>query len=165
LSERLRRTRMPSGIVQSVGKSRTGKPTVTIDGQIYSASKVDLSGMGIGDKIEFESASSVYNGATVWFLNAYKILIAASSMGPGPAVTPNRIAVPAPSSATLATPLAPPQAGLTEPERLTISNWVAAVAGRPDSPIKDPVDLIAWAGAAKSALRKAAEADWETDIP
>ena len=151
---------MPTGIVQAVGKSRTGKPTVTIDGQIYSASKVDLSGLGIGDKIEFESASSVYNGATVWFLNAYKVSVAASSMGPGPSVTPSRIAVPASSIAPLA-----PILGLTEGERATISNWVAAVAGRQDSPITSPVDLIAWATAAKTAIRKAAEATFEDEIP
>lgn len=156
---------MPEGIVEAKGQSRTGKGTVRISGQEYYTSNVDTSGLAIGDKISFDSNSSVFRGTTYWYLNAYKVLVAASSMGPGPNVTPSRIAVPAPSSASLAAPLAPPQAGLTEPERLTISNWVAAVAGRTDSPIKDPVDLIAWAGAAKAALRKAAEADWESDIP
>ena len=150
---------MPSGIVMAVGKSRTGKPTVTIDTQIYSASKVDLSGLGIGDKIEFDSASSVYNGATVWFLNQYKVLVKAS--GPGPAVSPANphISVPAPSSS----PLAPPQAGLTEGERTTISNWVAHAiqAGL----VKDRADLGLWAIASKEALRLAAKPTFEEDIP
>src|ERR1700752_1775177 len=97
LSESLRRPKMPSGIVMSVGKSRTGKPTVTIDNQISSASKVDLSGLGIGDKIEFDSASSVYNGATVWFLNGYKVLVKAQ--GSGPWVSPATGGISAPTSA------------------------------------------------------------------
>jgi hypothetical protein len=159
LSESLRRVEMPSGIVMAVGKSRTGKPTVTIDNQIYSASKVDLSGLGIGDKIEFDSASSVYNGATVWFLNGYKTLVKAP--GPGPAVTPSSaaIAVRAPSKA----PLAAPIEGLTEAERITISNWVAHAiqAGL----VKDRADLGAWAIACKEALRLAAKPTFEEDIP
>jgi hypothetical protein len=158
---------MPSGIVVAVGKSRTGKPTVTIDNQIYSASKVDLSGLNIGDKIEFDSASSVYNGVTVWFLNGYKVLVAASSMGPGPVVGPDRKISYSPpvvpqGSGQIAAPTST-SAALTEGERLTVSNWVAAAIQ--SGAIKDRADLGIWAKAACEAIRFAGKPVDPNEIP
>ena len=136
---------MPSGIVQAIGKSRSGKPTVTVGGQIYSASKLDLSGLQVGDTIEMDTASSVYNGATVWFLNAYKVTQAAI---PAPALSQASLhnAVP--------TPQAQPQnggMGVLDAERPCVSNWGAELikAGL----IKNPGDLQAWVEGIKSALR------------
>jgi hypothetical protein len=129
---------MPSGVVQAVGKSRTGKPTVTIDGQIYSASKVDTSKLVSGDKIEFESASSIYNGATVWFLNSFKVVQAA---------------LPAPSLPHVVAQNAAPMSsyGVQDAERPCVSNWGAELikAGL----IKDPADLGIWVTAIKNVLR------------
>ena len=150
---------MPEGIVQAITKSKKGTPIVNISGQDYYAPKVDLSGLGIGYKISFDSNSSDYRGNKYWYLNGYKVLV--EPQGPGPLVTPapRSIAVPAPSNS----PLAVPQAGLTEGERLTVSNWVAQAISA--GLVKDKVELIAWAVAAKAAIRKAAEATFEDTIP
>jgi hypothetical protein len=135
---------VPSGIVMNIGKSRSGKPTVTIDTQIYSASSVDLSGLSIGDKVEFDSASSVYNGATVWFLNGYKVLQSAYKEGPSASVKPAGH---------------PPvhdngfgeYKGITDAERPFISNCVAhAIAA---GVIEEPEQIEKWVSAAKNALR------------
>ena len=140
---------MPSGVIQAVGKSRTGKPTVTIDGQIYSAPKVDTSKLTVGDRIEFDFSSSVYNGATIWFLNGFKLLQAALPTSVSPT-----------GSGQIAAPSAPQQAlkGLSEGERLTVSNWVAAAiqAGK----VQGPADLISWARGALNAARSAADPDY-----
>ena len=137
---------MPSGTVQAIGQSQSGKPQVTIDGQKYSTGKTDITNLQVGDKIEFESNSSVYNGRTVWFLNSFKLLEAALKYPPK-------------SNGTLT----PPSSGITEGERAAISNWVAHAiqAGL----IKDRADLGMWAVAAKNALRKAAEPTFDEDIP
>lgn len=134
---------MPQGTVQAIGKSRSGKPTVTVDGQVYSASQVDLSGMQVGDKIEMDTASSVYNGATVWFLNGYKLVQGAQKYPPSQA-TPSGIS----------TPIAPQAApGISEGERLTVSNWVAAAIAA--GLVKDHADLGIWAHTALEAIRSA----------
>jgi len=150
---------MPQGVITAIGKSRTGKPTVTIDGQIYSASKVDISNLVVGDKLEFESNSSVYNGATVWFLNAFKLTQAAVKY---PLVSPSGsggIAAPAPNSA----PLAVPPAGLSEGERAFVSNMCAHAIDK--GLITDQATLGMWAVWAKNAIREAAKPTFETEIP
>jgi hypothetical protein len=144
---------MPEGIVIAKGSSRSGKPTVMVDGQTYYVGKnVDTSTLGIGDKISFDSNSSVFRGETYWYLNSYKVLVAAS--GPGPLVTPARtppvggsgsgqIAAPTPPSAT--------SYGVQDAERPCVSNWGAELikAGL----IKDPADLGIWVTAIKNVLR------------
>lgn len=137
---------MPTGVVEFIGKSRSGKPTVTIGGQIYSASKVDLTGLKVSDFIEFDSASGVFNNATIWFLNAWK---------PAPASTqpPQKIAAPtAPSAAHNRT------LGVTEGERAFISNCVASAiaAGK----IEGPADITSWANGALHAIRGAGNPDY-----
>lgn len=144
---------MPEGVVQALGKSRSGKPTVTIDGQIYSASKVDLGHMAVGDRIVFDSASSVYNGATVWFLNAWTLI------SPGAKYPPVGQGASAPAYPQGATSLprpdpiyAPaPSGAVIDAERPCISNWGAELikAGI----IKDPADLGIWVTAIKNVLR------------
>ena len=134
---------MPQGVITAIGKSRTGKPTVTIDGQIYSASKVDTSNLVVGDKLEFESSSSVYNGATVWFLNAFKLVQAATKYP-----LPSQVPVPPPPLGQ--TPPFP-TGGITDAERPFISNCVAhAIAA---GAIKEPEQIEKWVSAAKNALR------------
>lgn len=130
---------MPQGTVQAIGTSRSNKPIVTIDGQVYSASKVNLAGMVVGDVIEFDSNSSVYNGATVWFLNSWK--------GTGVHKPPSQ-GVQA-NAAPTASP--PPQGGITEAERIFAYGVVteSIKAGL----IKDPEGIEKWVCAAKNALR------------
>lgn len=138
---------MNEGTVQALGKSRTGKPTVTINGQIYSASKVDLGTLTVGDRISFDSASSVYNGATVWFLNAWKLLEGAPKYpGAAPLLTTG--------SAPIASQTAPQglSVSITEGERAAISNWVAHAISA--GIIKTPQEISSWVQAAKKALRE-----------
>jgi hypothetical protein len=130
---------MNKGTVQAVGLSRSGKPTVTIDGTIYSASKVDLGTMRAGDVIEFDSNSSVYNGATVWFLNAWKLVEGAAKY----AQASNVPGTPPPAIS---------QTGWSESERLTISNWVAHAIGA--GVIKEPEQIEKWVTAARNAIRE-----------
>lgn len=159
---------MPTGTVTAVGVSRSGKPTVSIDGKIYSASKVETGSLRQGDRIEFDSASSVFNGATVWFLNKWTLVEGATkypqtgatnvmghqqSIGeqhPWPIVTKGT--VPA-----LGAPV-------QDVERPCISNWGAEAikAGL----IKDPADLGIWVNAMKVALRTDSTfSERDTDIP
>lgn len=139
---------MPQGTVQAIGKSRSGKPTVTVDGQIYSASKVDLSGMQVGDRIEMDTASSDYNGAKIWFLNGYKLLQAAQKYPPHQqAQTP----ISAPTQPVGAS------SGVSEPERIFAYGVVTEAIKA--SLVKDRVDLGLWACAAVHAIRFAGT-DW-----
>jgi hypothetical protein len=152
---------MPEGIVQAITKSRTGKPTVMISGQEYYSSNVDTSGLAIGDKISFDSNSSVFRGTTYWYLNGYKVVIAAKDMGPGPLLSPARTAFTPPSvppmSPTGSGQIAAPSStgsvsyGVHDAERPCISNWGAELikAGL----IKDPADLGIWVTAIKNVLR------------
>lgn len=137
---------MPQGTVQAIGTSRSNKPIVTIDGQVYSASKVNLAGMVVGDVIEFDSNSSVYNGATVWFLNSWK---GTGVHNPTPSPTPrgNQNAAPTPSQ--------DPQGGLSEAERIFAYGVVteAIKAGL----IKEPEGIEKWVCAGKNALRSQGE--------
>ena len=146
---------MPDGIVHSITKSKKGTPIVNVSGQDYYAPKVDLSGIGIGDKISFDSNSSDYRGSTYWYLNGYKVLVKAT--GPGPLVTPAPQSIAAPTLAQQGL-----NAPLTEGERLTVSNWVAAAiqAGH----IKDRADLGIWAKAACEAIRFAGKPVDPNDI-
>jgi hypothetical protein len=142
---------MPTGLVQAIGKSRSGKPTVTIDGQIYSASKVDLSGLGVGDKIEFDSASSIYNGATVWFLNAYTVTVAISKMPPVGSAHLTSPAAPKASNAAPEVTFPSSSWAVQDAERPCVSNWGAELikAGL----WKNPDDMDAWIMRIKNALR------------
>jgi hypothetical protein len=153
---------MPEGIVIAKGSSRSGKPTVMVDGQTYYVGKnVDTSTLGIGDKISFDSNSSVFRGETYWYLNSYKVLVAAS--GPGPLVTPARTPpVGGSGSGQIAAPSST-NAALTEGERLTVSNWVAAAIQ--SGAIKDRADLGIWAKAACEAIRFAGKPVDPTEIP
>src|ERR1700739_1849385 len=116
LSSTSGRYNMPEGIVLAKGNSRSGKPTITVDGQLYYGGKnTDISSVGVGDKISFESNSSVFKDTTYWYLNSCNVLVPLQKM-------------PRVGSAHLAPPAAPtpsnaPTKGLTEGERLTVSNW------------------------------------------
>lgn len=129
---------MPTGTVGAIGKSKSGKPTVIIDGQTYSASQVDLGNLSAGDRIEFESNSSIYNGNKIWFLNAFKLVQAAPKYQP-------TTTQPATNGA------APVSGGIHDAERPCISNWGAELIKA--GVIKDPADLGIWVTAMKNALR------------
>lgn len=133
---------MPQGTVQAIGTSRSNKPIVTIDGQVYSASKVNLAGMMVGDVIEFDSNSSVYNGATVWFLNSWK----ATGVHNSPPTHTHRV-----QANAAPTPSPSPQGGLSEAERIFSYGVVteAIKAGL----VKEPEGIEKWVCAAKNALR------------
>jgi hypothetical protein len=151
------------GIVMARGQSKNGKPTITIDqgdgkASLYYAGRTDLAGLTAGDKISF-TATSFADGKLWGIDQGWKLLYGASKYPPVGSGSQAPIAVPAPSTA----PLAAPVAGLTEAERITISNWVAHAiqAGL----VKDRADLGAWAIASKEALRLAAKPTFETEIP
>lgn len=137
---------MSEGTVTARGLSRTQKPTITIDGQVYSAPSVDLGGLVAGDRIQFDAASKIYNGSTVWFLNGWKMLQVASKPEPTkyPPSVPQIIERTAPegSGALLA---------VTDVERPCISNWGAELIRA--GVVADPASLGIWVQAALHALR------------
>jgi hypothetical protein len=141
---------MPTGTVQAKGLSQTGKAQVTIDGQKYSASRSvpSMENMQIGDRIEFDSNSSVYNGKNVWFLNTWKLLEGAAKYPATPVAAPNG----SPQGRPLAqAPAASKDAPVQDAERPAISNWIAAAiqAGF----IAKPEQIVDWVNSAKIALR------------
>ena len=158
---------MAEGIVMARGQSKNGKPTITLDqgdgkASLYYAGNTDLAGLAVGDKIQF-TCTSFANGKLWGIDKGWKLLYGASKYPPlssaTPSHTPSATGVAAPDRS----PLAAPQAGLTEGERLTVSNWVAQAISA--GLVKDKVELIAWAVAAKAAIRKAAEATFDSEIP
>lgn len=133
---------MAEGTITARGQSKNGKATITIDGQLHYAGNTDLGGLTIGDRI-FYSATSFANGKLWGIDKGWKLLSAAPKYAPPPQSTPTQIAAPMPASTA--------PTGISEGERLTISNWVAAAitAGL----IKDTADMGIWACAACQAIR------------
>lgn len=140
------------GTVQARGSSKAGKPTITIDGQLYYAGNTDLAGIKAGDRLSFEATAFGTKG-NLWGINkGWKVIGSTEKYSPPfhPQGQPvPHTAAPAPANAAPAPQERP--SGITEAERLTISNWVAAAiqAGI----IKDPVDMGIWAASACQSIR------------
>ena len=153
---------MPTGIVQGIQRRPGKSPIVNIDGQAYYSGTVDLGNMAIGDKIDFDSASKTYRGEVTWFLNGWKLLTPASRYPPLSTATPAPHPPVGGTNSGITAP-EPSYAPLSEGERLTVSNWVAAAiqAGQ----IKDRADLGIWAKAACEAIRFAGKPVEPDEIP
>ena len=130
------------GTITFKGLNKNQKMTVHIDGKVYYPGRLDVSGIQVGDKLDFNAVAFGAKG-DLWGLQSWKLLEGASKY---PASTPNPIvnAAPTPSQAV--------SGGIMDAERPCISNWGAELikAGI----IKDPVDLGIWVNAAKLALRQ-----------
>lgn len=139
---------MMQGTVTRRGTSKTGKPIIIIDDKTYSAPSVDLGGLVAGDRIAFDANSKVYNGSTVWFINGWEMLRAATKPPedqkyPHSAQQPIvHNAAPTPSNALLS---------VTDVERPCCSNWGAELIRA--NVIKEPADLGIWVQAILHALR------------
>lgn len=144
------------GTVQKRGQSKSGKPTITIDGQLYYAGKTDLAGLMAGDRIQY-SATEFGERGGLWGLDkGWKVLQTASP----PSQMPGNSAAPAPSPAATHAKMGSP---VIDAERPAISNWVAnaITAGL----IKTPGDIAQWVQSAKEALRADTSFGTDRDIP
>lgn len=139
------------GTITARGQSKNGKATITIDGQLHYAGNTDLAGLTVGDRISY-TQTSFANGRLWGIDKGWKLISAAQKYNPpfypqGQPQSPS--AAPAPANAATAASEKP--SGITEGERLTISNWVAAAIQV--GIIKDPVDMGIWAASACQAIR------------
>lgn len=134
---------MPTGTVTAIGQSSTGKPQVSIDNQKYSTGKTPLNGLKVGDRINFDSNSSFYNGKEVWFLNGWKIAQDVDTKYPPSQGQSQQNASPAVSTVV--------PGAIADIERPAISNWVAAAISA--GLIKGPDEIYRWVNKAKDALR------------
>jgi hypothetical protein len=132
------------------GQTQKGSPVVYFDNKHTLRDMVflgrDTQAPPVGSLIDAELGSKAReDGSTIWFLNAW---------GLAPNQTPVAPTFPPPATNGPLKPNAAP-APYTEPERMFISNIVAAAITGGHA--KDPIDLIAWTRAALKALRSCAE--------
>jgi hypothetical protein len=141
------------GTVTRRGMSQSQKPIIIIDDKTYSAAKVDLGGLVSGDRIEFDANSKVYNGSTIWFINSWKMIQAATKppeeqkypATPVPHI-PSPIASPTPATHAQNALLS-----VTDVERPCCSNWGAELIRA--GVVKEPADLGIWVQAILRSLR------------
>lgn len=130
------------GTVQEFGNSRNGKPFVIVDGQKYYLGKTDMSLVQVGDRISFESKSFGERG-DLWGINKFAKL---------PPTSNGVHAVPAqPPVQTQTPPAARTPSGMSEGERLCVSNWVGQLCSA--GTIKSPDELDIWVKASLAAIR------------
>jgi hypothetical protein len=127
------------GLVTARGLTKTGKPTISVDSKLYYCGKTNMGSVAVGDLISFEASAFGEHG-NLWGINSYKLLKPAEKY-PGAGQPQSPIASTAPSN------------GLTEGERLTVSNWVAAAIAK--GLVESPADMGIWASAALEAIRSA----------
>jgi hypothetical protein len=129
------------GTITFKGLNKNQKMTVHIDGKVYYPGRLDVSGIQVGDKLDFNAVAFGAKG-DLWGLQSWKLLEGASKYPPS-TQSPMVNSAPAPSQAV--------SGPVIDAERPAISNWVAAAitAGL----IKDRADLGLWIVAAKNALR------------
>lgn len=129
-----------TGTVQQFGQSSNGKPKVQVDGQWFFLGKSDMSTVQVGDRISYESRSSNFNGRDLWFIDKYAKL---------PSTTNGVHA--APAQAPVRTPPTTTASGMSEGERLCVSNWIGQGIGH--GTITSPDELDIWVKAALAAIR------------
>lgn len=139
------------------GQTKSGKPVVYLDGKTSFTDMVFLGNTAappVGAVIDTEMVSQSRDGKTFWFLNKW-------GMAPSDKQTPQPQAPDGwkpPTTNGLNAQQSATTAGYTEPERMFVSNIVAAAIT--SGKISDPVDLPAWINAALYALRHA-----KADLP
>lgn len=135
------------GTIQEMGQSKAGNPKVKINGTWYSIKSAF--GLGVGSVLDFEAQPFTINGRTYQGIEKFAALPIQAAPAPQTASAP----WPASTAPIGASPSIPAPSGYTEPERLWLSNVVAAAitAGK----IVDPCDLPAWVNAALYSLRNA----------
>lgn len=128
------------GTIEVFGQSTNGKPKVKIDGQWYFLGKTDMSSVNVGDRISFESKAFGERG-DLWGINKYAKLPSA----------PNGVhAEPAQPPVQPRATHNPPN-GMTEGERLCVSNWVGQLCA--SGTIKSPDEIDIWVKASLAAVR------------
>ncbi len=158
------------GTVTARGQSKTGKPTITIDGKLYYAGRTDLAGLVSGDRLEFTATAFGDRGNLYGIDKGWKLVQGAQRYpqqppqsngiaSPSAPLRPDQV-WPAPSVGVPVNRLGAP---VQDSERPAISNWIAAAiaAGK----IESCVDILPWVRAAKQALREDDEFQTDKDIP
>jgi hypothetical protein len=139
---------MQQGTITELGQSKSGKPKVKISGTWYSIGTTH--GLQPGSTIEFEAHEFQYNGKQFWGIDKFGLV----GQPPTASVAlPQAVYAPMkPNTAPIgASPPMSSPAGYTEPERMFLSNVVAAAIS--SGKVTDPLDLPAWMNAALYALR------------
>jgi hypothetical protein len=149
-----------TGTVTARGVSKNGKPTITLDGSLYYAGGTDLTGLAIGDRIQF-SATSFADGKLWGIDKGWKLIEHAPEAQKYPPSTHAQGPTAAyqgqgPLTAGLAVNAAPATSGagllaVTDVERPCVSNWGAELIKA--GVVKEPADLGIWVNAALHALR------------
>lgn len=144
---------MPMHTVTKHGTTKSGKAVVYFDNKHNYTDMIflgDTEAPPVGSLIDADTASSRRDGKTFWFLNGWGL---APNSQPAPQGTwKPQTTVPLNATAPMPEAPKPAPAGYSEPERMFVSNIVAAAVTAGHA--KDPIDLIAWASGALVALRK-----------
>ena len=128
------------GTVQGYATSRNGKPTVTIDGQLYYLGKTQLTAE-VGERISFEAKAFGERG-DLWGINKWGKL-------PSNGSQQMETRPPAPLHPYTADPI--PTVASDDATLRFISNCVGqAIKAKT---ITDPTDIEIWVSAARNALK------------
>jgi hypothetical protein len=130
------------GTITFKGLNKNQKMTVHIDGKVYYPGRLDVSGIQVGDKLDFNAVAFGAKG-DLWGLQSWKLLEGATKYPASS--TPNPIVNSSPAPSQTVT-------GVMDVERPAISNWIAAAIAA--GLIKDRADLGLWIIAARDALRQ-----------
>lgn len=128
--------------------SKSGKPRVYFDGKndwkdaYLLGAKCPDPPKGVPIEVQTHSWRPDNGKYDMWFLDSFKVV-----EGPVAAPQPAQAAQVRPSTPVPAAPGAP----YSEPERMFVSNIVAAAINA--GAVKSPVDLISWCNGALTALR------------
>jgi hypothetical protein len=151
-----RNAKVQTVIVTHADTSKNGKPRVFFDGNntwkdaYYLGPKCPDPPKGVPIEIESHSWRPENGKSDLWFLDSFKVVAQAPQSIPEPTQTTYVPRSVVSGGLVPSAPIAAP-AAYTEPERMFVSNIVAAAVTAGHA--TDPVDLLAWAAGALQALR------------
>ena len=133
------------GTVTRFSKTKNGKPTIYIDDKMYFVGRCDVSGLSVGDRIDFEGHAFSDDGK-LWGLDKWGKLPKEN----GEMRVPGGMQQTVVNSPVTMHPYTT-GGSLDEPTLRFISNCVgsAITAGT----IKDPMEIEKWVSAARNAIR------------
>ena len=128
------------GTVTRFSHTKNGKPTIYIDDKMYFVGRCDVSGLNVGDRIDFDGHAFSDDGK-LWGLDKWGKLPKEN----GSMHVPGGMA-PHPSH-----PYPTPAGSLDEPTLRFISNCVGSAISA--KTLTEPEDIEKWVSAARNAIR------------
>ena len=128
------------GTVTKFSQTKNGKPTIYIDDKMYFVGRCDVSGLNVGDRIDFDGHAFSDDGK-LWGLDKWGKLPKEN----GEMRVPGGMA-PHPSH-----PYPMPAGSLDEPTLRFISNCVGSAISA--KTLTEPEDIEKWVSAARNAIR------------